>query len=127
MSVDHSGQALDEQTIVNEARSVSKTTLVSCDKVDLLTVLDFQLVTQLYNPANAGNPTKIKFIQEQLQILQKGSQAWLIANDLASCDNSDLRFFGALTFTVKINNDWCVASSRNPIGEILLIFLPGRG
>ena len=67
---------------------------------------------QLYDPANTGNPTRIKFIQEHLQDLQKGPHAWLIANALLSCENSDLRFFGALTFTVKINHDWSVAFLR---------------
>lgn len=71
----------------------------------LLTNL-LQLVSQLYDPANAGNPTKINFIQEHLQALQKGPHAWLIANDLLGSDDAGLRFFGALTFTVKINHDW---------------------
>ncbi|GMF70949.1 unnamed protein product [Aspergillus oryzae] len=66
------------------------------------------LVSQLYDPANTGNPAKIKAIQEHLQILQKGPQAWLIANNLLSDESTDLRFFGALTFTVKINQDWYV-------------------
>lgn len=65
-------------------------------------------MSQLYDPANTGNPAKIKAIQEHLQILQKGPQAWLIANDLLSDESTDLRFFGALTFTVKINQDWYV-------------------
>ncbi|KAF5855536.1 hypothetical protein ETB97_009009 [Aspergillus alliaceus] len=85
MSVDVPGQASDVQVLINEART---------------------LVSQLYDPANTGNPAKIKAIQEHLQILQKGPQAWLIANDLLSDESTDLRFFGALTFTVKINQDW---------------------
>lgn len=66
-------------------------------------------MSQLYDPTNAGNPTKIKLIQEHLQNLQRSPQAWLIANSLLSESHTDLRFFGALTFTVKINHDWCVA------------------
>ena len=65
-------------------------------------------MSQLYDPGNTGNPAKIKAIQEHLQSLQKGPQAWLIANHLLSEGNTDLRFFGALTFTVKINQDWFV-------------------
>lgn len=67
-------------------------------------------MSQLYDPANAGNPPKITLIQEQLQTLQKSPQAWLIANSLLSDNGTDLRFFGALTFTVKINQDWCVVA-----------------
>ncbi|KAI9929911.1 hypothetical protein MW887_011721 [Aspergillus wentii] len=85
MSTDVPGQASDLELLVNEART---------------------LVSQLYDPANAGNPAKIKLIQEHLQVLQKGPQAWLIANSLLGHENTDLRFFGALTFTVKINQDW---------------------
>ncbi|PYI20743.1 importin 13 [Aspergillus violaceofuscus CBS 115571] len=79
------GQASDAHLLINEAKA---------------------LVSQLYDPANTGNPAKIKAIQEHLQSLQKGPQAWLIANHLLAEDNTDLRFFGALTFTVKINQDW---------------------
>ncbi|RMJ21414.1 hypothetical protein PHISP_07717 [Aspergillus sp. HF37] len=85
MSTDSSGLGADVQLLINDART---------------------LVSQLYDPANAGNPTKINFIQEHLQALQKGPHAWLIANDLLGSDNAGLRFFGALTFTVKINHDW---------------------
>ncbi|PYH58407.1 importin 13 [Aspergillus niger CBS 101883] len=85
MSVDIPGQALDAQFLINEAKS---------------------LVSQLYDPGNTGNPAKIKAIQEHLQSLQKSPQAWLIANQLLSESSTDLRFFGALTFTVKINHDW---------------------
>ncbi|KAE8350944.1 armadillo-type protein [Aspergillus coremiiformis] len=85
MSMDVPVQASNVQVLINEART---------------------LVSQLYHPANTGNPAKIKAIQEHLQILQKGPQAWLIANNLLSDESTDLRFFGALTFTVKINQDW---------------------
>ncbi|OJI88998.1 hypothetical protein ASPTUDRAFT_60784 [Aspergillus tubingensis CBS 134.48] len=85
MSVDIPGQAIDAQLLINEAKS---------------------LVSQLYDPGNTGNPAKIKAIQEHLQSLQKSPQAWLIANQLLSEASTDLRFFGALTFTVKINHDW---------------------
>ncbi|KKK17961.1 hypothetical protein P175DRAFT_0493630 [Aspergillus ochraceoroseus IBT 24754] len=83
--MDYSGQALDVQLLVNEAK---------------------ELVSQLYDPTNTGNPAKIKAIQEHLQNLQKGPHAWLIANSLVTEENTDLKFFGALTFTVKINHDW---------------------
>lgn len=84
-------------------------------------------MSQFYDPANAGNPPKITLIQEKLQTLQKSPQAWLIANSLLSDNGTDLRFFGALTFTIKINQDWCVVAltvgSRGPrFMELLTIF-----
>lgn len=107
MSMDGSGQAPDVQLLINEARTVSREILppssVNHESPNLTVA---QLVSQLYDPTNAGNPTKIKTIQEHLQTLQKGPQAWLVANALLSDGGTDSRFFGALTFTVKINNDW---------------------
>ena len=80
-------------------------------------------MSQLYDPANAGNPTKIKAIQEHLQTLQKGPQAWFIANALLSDNGTDLRFFGALTFTVKINNDWCVTVPIATASGLLILWI----
>ncbi|RAL14222.1 putative importin 13 [Aspergillus homomorphus CBS 101889] len=85
MSGDIPGQASDVHLLINEAKT---------------------LVSQLYDPANTGNPAKIQAIQEHLQGLQKSPQAWLVANYLLAEQNTDLKFFGALTFTVKINQDW---------------------
>jgi hypothetical protein len=104
MSADIQGLAPDVQHILNEAR---------------------ELVSQLYSPENAGNPAEIKFIQERLQSLQKGPEAWLIANDLLSANSTDMRFFGALTFTVKINLDWYV-TNRNICGVQLSDIVAGR-
>ncbi|PKY06229.1 putative importin 13 [Aspergillus campestris IBT 28561] len=97
MSMNIAAQASDVQLLVDEARS---------------------LVSQLYDPANTGNPAKIKVIQEQLQGFQKGPQAWLVANSLLNEDHTDLKFFGALTFTVKINQDWQQLSDQE--GQELL-------
>lgn len=102
MSTDSSGLGADVQLLINDARTVG----FSYDSDLERSPNPSQLVSQLYDPANAGNPTKINFIQEHLQALQKGPHAWLIANDLLGSDNPGLRFFGALTFTVKINHDW---------------------
>ncbi|KAI9374270.1 armadillo-type protein [Aspergillus egyptiacus] len=109
--MDPLGQAADVQLLVNEARA---------------------LVSQLYDPANTGNPTKIKVIQEHLQNLQKGPHAWLIANALLSNENTDLRFFGALTFTVKVNHDWQSLSTDDAqelIGRLIdhYVFLVSSG
>lgn len=70
-------------------------------------------MAQLYDPANARNPAKIKELQEQLQFLQKSPQGWIIADGLMGSSNPDSRFMGALTFIVKINQDW-LATLPNP-------------
>ncbi|KAL2839934.1 armadillo-type protein [Aspergillus pseudoustus] len=101
MSMDHPPQAVDVQVLVSEARA---------------------LVLQLYDPANTGNPTKIKVIQEHLQTLQKGPHAWIIANSLLADESTDLRFFGALTFTVKVNHNWhhlTADDTRELIGRLI--------
>jgi len=60
-------------------------------------------VKGLYVP---GSPKKIGKIQETLQRLQRSPEGWQMADALLSCDDDKVRFFGALTFTVKINQDW---------------------
>jgi len=64
-----------------------------------------QLVKRLYQPGNAQVITQI---QEQLQILQRSDDGWQLADALLGYDDLNIRFFGALTFTVKLNNDGSV-------------------
>jgi hypothetical protein len=63
------------------------------------------LVKRLYQP---GHPQLIAAIQEQLQKLQRSSDGWRLANALLSSSDDKVRFFGALTLTVKLNLDWSV-------------------
>lgn len=120
MSTDSSGMDSDAQLLASEARSVCCSFSLNC-----LVLTPSQLVSQLYDPANAGNPAKINLIQEHLQVLQKGPHAWIIANDLLSRDNTGLRFFGALTFTVKINQDWYGSQRSSGWEELDLTLISG--
>ena len=61
------------------------------------------LIKRLYEP---GNPKLIFKIQQELQKLQRSSEGWLLADTLLSSNDVNVRFFGALTFTVKLNSDW---------------------
>ncbi|KXL48441.1 hypothetical protein M433DRAFT_63187 [Acidomyces richmondensis BFW] len=61
-----------------------------------------QLVKRLYQP---GSPRLITEINDQLQRVQLSSHGWQVADALLGSDDSNVRFFGALTFTVKLNND----------------------
>jgi hypothetical protein len=59
-----------------------------------------QLVNQLYAP---NNPQAIKDLESQLRELQKSSHGWEIADHLLASSDLNVRFFGALTFQIKIN------------------------
>lgn len=65
----------------------------------------YQLVLQLYQPAS---PYEISQTERTLQELQRANSGWLMADALLGSEDTSVRFFGALTFTVKINCDWCV-------------------
>lgn len=85
---------------------------MSTSKIQQLT--KNQLVTELYNPANQRDPTRINEIQTRLQQLQKTENAWAIADSLLQSEHSaQHRFMGALTFTVKINVSWYGQSLRS--------------
>jgi len=61
-----------------------------------------QLILQLYHP---GAPEKVARTQETLQKLQRSPEGWQLANSLLANENEQVRFFGALTFIVKLNTD----------------------
>ncbi|KAG4442578.1 hypothetical protein IFR05_001908 [Cadophora sp. M221] len=60
------------------------------------------LITQLYSP---GAPEKVASIQETLQRLQRSPEGWQLATSLLGHGDEQVRFFAALTFTVKLNTD----------------------
>jgi len=62
-----------------------------------------QLVQRLYLP---GSPALISKTQETLQRLQRSPEGWQLGDALLSSNDEKVRFFGALTFTVKLNADW---------------------
>ena len=59
-----------------------------------------QLVKLFYTP---GNPEVIHHAEQQLQTLQHSPEGWQMAERLLESDDSNVKFFGALTYTVKIN------------------------
>ncbi|KAI1094600.1 ARM repeat-containing protein [Rostrohypoxylon terebratum] len=60
------------------------------------------LIHELYKP---NPPQTISHIQEILQNLQKSPGGWQLADGLLSRPNDNVKFFGALTFTVKLNTE----------------------
>lgn len=57
------------------------------------------------------SPEEIERIQNTLQKIQRSSEGWQFADELLKSANETVRFFGALTFTIKIKLDWRVSSS----------------
>jgi hypothetical protein len=65
-----------------------------------------RLVLRLYEP---GCPAEEhQQIQRILQDIQKGPEAFPVANALFERNSDILHFFGSLTLTVKINTHGCV-------------------
>lgn len=64
-----------------------------------------QLVQRLYTP---GNPRTIAQVDDQLKFLQHSPEGWQLADALLGSSDVNVRFFGALTFQVKLNNDGSV-------------------
>ena len=60
------------------------------------------LVKSLYDP---GRGKKISQTEATLRVLQRSPQGWEIADALLKSDDEQVRFFGALTLTVKLNAD----------------------
>lgn len=60
------------------------------------------LVKSLYDP---GHAKKISQTEATLRVLQRSPQGWEIGDALLKSDDEQVRFFGALTLTVKLNAD----------------------
>ncbi|KAH8733137.1 armadillo-type protein [Phaeosphaeriaceae sp. PMI808] len=60
------------------------------------------LVKSLYDPGHVKN---ISQNEATLRVLQRSPQGWEIGDALLKSDDEQVRFFGALTLTVKLNAD----------------------
>lgn len=60
------------------------------------------LINQLYQPGNAVHVSEIQHLLQKAQKLESG---WQLAEACLNHHTANVRFFGALTYTVKINND----------------------
>jgi len=68
----------------------------------ITTLQEFEeLIRGLYRPG-----ADVSRIQAILQKYQRSQEGWQLADQLLRSPDPHVRFFGALTFTVKINNDW---------------------
>ena len=64
-----------------------------------------RLINVLYTPN-----TNISQVQALLTKYQRSHQGWHFADQLLKSQDDKVRFFGALTFTIKINTDWSTLS-----------------
>jgi hypothetical protein len=67
-----------------------------------------QLIKQLNNQSNRPSPDEIREIERRIQNLQREFSGWRLGVDLLSNEDPLVRFYGALTLTIKINADWYV-------------------
>ena len=68
-----------------------------------------QLIRELTDTLTRPSPARIDHLQREIQFLQRQDSAWLVAISLLRNGDSNLRFYGALTLTVKINTSWYVS------------------
>jgi len=67
-----------------------------------------QLIKQLNNQSNRPSPDEIREIERRIQNLQREFSGWRLGVDLLGNEDPLVRFYGALTLTIKINADWYV-------------------
>lgn len=60
-----------------------------------------RLIKRLYEPG-----ADVDRINAVLTSYQRSQQGWLLADQSLQSQDANVRFFGALTFTIKINTDW---------------------
>ena len=73
------------------------------------------LVQRFYQP---GQPQEIKRIEDHLHRIQFSQQGWQFADQLLRSQDQNVRFFGALTFTIKIKRD-CATLSETEAASLL--------
>ncbi|KAJ2895920.1 hypothetical protein MKZ38_006038 [Zalerion maritima] len=78
------------------------------------------LIETLYSPGQ--NPARLSQIQEILQSLQKSAGGWKLAAGLLANQDDKIRFFGALTIVVKLNNESSTLSTQDAV-EILQMLI----
>ncbi|KAH7140540.1 armadillo-type protein [Dactylonectria macrodidyma] len=74
------------------------------------------LILSLYQ---RNHPEVISRTQTTLSQLQSSPQAWLMARELLSCQDDKVKFFGALTIIIKLNNE-SSSLSKDDANELLI-------
>lgn len=85
-----------------------------------------QLIKRLHSTSDRPSPSEIQEIEAKIQRLQREPSGWSVGLDLLANEQAVVRFYGALTLTVKINADWFVVSSRILVYHPLTKYLRDR-
>jgi hypothetical protein len=64
-----------------------------------------KLIDELLDPTTRSTPRRIEEVQKEIQGLQRGTAGWQLGLELLKGSSSQLRFYGALTLTIKIRTD----------------------
>ena len=64
------------------------------------------LILELNSPVNQSSSERVQEIQRRIQQLQRERSGWQKGFELLGSEDQTLRFYGALTLTIKINADW---------------------
>ncbi|EGE04563.1 importin 13 [Trichophyton equinum CBS 127.97] len=81
--------------------------------IDALIFEARQLATDLTTP---GLASQVATIQDRLLKLQKSSAGWMIADGFLGCEDPKIRFYGPLTLTMKINQEWDILNVEQRLG-----------
>jgi len=65
-----------------------------------------QLILDLNSPATQSSPGRVHDLQREIQLLQREKSAWQTGLDFLHNEQEIIRFYGALTLTIKINTHW---------------------
>ena len=65
-----------------------------------------QLIERLNDQAIRLTPDGVDNVQKQIQYLQRQFSGWSKGLKLLKDERPVMRFYGALTLTIKINADW---------------------
>ncbi len=69
-----------------------------------------QLIERLNDQIRRPSPEDVDDIQKQIQYLQRDFAGWSHGLELLKSNEPLMRFYGALTLTIKINADWYAIS-----------------
>ena len=77
-----------------------------------------QLIRRLNDQSNRPSPSQVRDLEKQIQLLQREKSGWRTGFELLRNDDPLMRFYGALTLTIKINADWHVWLVQNSWGYL---------
>lgn len=78
-----------------------------------------QLIKQLNDTTNRPSPGEVRRIERDIQAYQRDFAGWRLGVDLLANGEPLMRFYGALTLTIKINADWYAKHSVLEVSALI--------